>query len=96
MNAAMAEIIAAIDREIAAPEAASLPDAEVARLTNAIVRLHAAKVERREARAPLLDLEGLTTSAVLDAACEMIRQVNVNMFDVAMWFAHSELPGGPP
>lgn len=85
----VADFVAAVERQLARPEEAIIGDAELARLMNAAVRLYATRVEERDARIPLLDLQGLSTSAVLTAACEMIRQVDVNMFDVAMWFSHA-------
>ena len=56
----------------------------------AAVRLYAQRAEDTDKPAPAVNVGALSTTDVLTAACEMIRQINVNMFDVQLWFSRGE------
>lgn len=67
-------------------EAPPVGDEALRRLLTAAVRAYAAKVEAEEREiAPFLAGRVTPTEAVI-AACAMIRAVDLNLFDVAMWF----------
>ena len=64
----------------------ALTDAQLRRVLTAVVKTYAAKAENAEREiAPFVDGAVTPTEAVI-AACAMIRAVDLNLFDVAMWF----------
>ena len=67
-------------------EPQAISDAQLRRVLTAVVKAYAAKAEDSEREiAPFLDGAVTATEAVV-AACAMIRAVDLNLFDVAMWF----------
>ncbi|MFN3892110.1 MAG: hypothetical protein ACK4MV_17065 [Beijerinckiaceae bacterium] len=80
------DLIARMESALAAGEAHTIPDADLQRALTACVRAYAARAERTgEEIAPFGDGAVNATEAVT-AACAMIRAVNLNLFDVALWF----------
>lgn len=67
-------------------EISTITDAQLRRVLTAVVKAYAAKTEDAEREiAPFLEGAVTPTEAVV-AACAMIRAVDLNLFDVAMWF----------
>ena len=52
---------------------------------------YAAKVEQSEQEFPIIDTARVSTTEGVVAACALIRAIDLNMFDVALWFNR---PGG--
>jgi hypothetical protein len=72
-------------QDLLRPEAGDLSDDDVAKVLTAAIRLYAARVEARdEFPAPLHKTE-LTATDVAIAVSEMIRAVDMNLFDLSMW-----------
>jgi hypothetical protein len=76
------EVEAALKR--GAPGAIS--DAVVRRVLTAAVKIYAAKAEDAETEIPPFDRNDVTATEAVTAVCAMIRAVDLNLFDVAMWF----------
>jgi hypothetical protein len=64
------------------PEAIS--DAELQEAFAVVLKVYAAKAEKRQL-APYRDGAVTTTESIV-AACALIRAADLNLFDVAMWF----------
>jgi hypothetical protein len=60
-------------------------DQDLAAVMTAAVRLYAARCEARGSFPPPLIAERVTATAVATAVSEMVRVVNINMFDLSMW-----------
>lgn len=77
-------------REVAAAlkrgEPGSIPDDALRRVMAAAVKLYAAKAEGTDAEIPPFDKHDVTATEAVTAVCAMIRAVDLNLFDVAMWF----------
>lgn len=62
------------------------PEELQALLTRA-VKVYAARAETQEGgRVPPIDAEALTATDVVVAVSDMIRAMDLNLFDLAMWF----------
>ena len=64
----------------------SIPDAALRRVLIAAVKIYAAKAEAAETEIPPFDKHDVTATEAVTAVCAMIRAVDLNLFDVAMWF----------
>lgn len=80
------DFIAAAARDAASCESREISDVDLARLLTAGVKLYAARAEATEVFPPPLVAQEATATEVVTAVCEMLRVVNVNMFDLSMWF----------
>ncbi len=83
--ACIAEFAAAAARDLSNPEAGDIADADLAKAMTAAVRLYAARVEARDKFPPPLETGEVTATDVAIAASEMIRAVDMNLFDLSMW-----------
>ncbi|HEY8580637.1 MAG TPA: hypothetical protein VIL72_12160 [Beijerinckiaceae bacterium] len=82
------DALARIEAALALGRAQDLPDDLVRRALSAAVRAYAAKAEHAEREPPPLEAEVTATDAVT-TVCAMVRAVDLNMFDVTMWFNRS-------
>lgn len=84
---AIAEAVDAVT--IAAEETArgnaGLTDEQLARLLTALSSAYGFRVEMADTVPPPLT-PAATATAVVTTVCEMIRAININMFDLTMWF----------
>ena len=74
-----------VEEALARGEAATLPDEAIQRLMTAAVRAFAAKAEATERQLAPFD-QTVTATEAVTAVCAMVRAVDLNMFDVTMWF----------
>ena len=65
---------------------ADIPDDVLRQVMTAAVKAYAAKVERLERDFDPIDKHAVSATEGVTAACAMIRAVDLNMFDVALWF----------
>jgi hypothetical protein len=80
------DALAMIEAALARGEGHAVPMETIQRALTAAVKAYAARVEKSEGEfAPFADRSVTATEAVT-AACAMIRAVDLNMFDVALWF----------
>jgi len=87
-DAGVAEFLARATHD---PNTSSVSDGDLIAIMTAAVRLYARRSEQAEgALSPPIDVAALSTTEVLTAACEMIRAINVNMFDVQLWFSRRQ------
>lgn len=83
------DIVARIEAALADGQAHTIPEADLQRALTACVKAYAARVEKTGAEFTPFDGPGVNATEAVVAACAMIRAVNLNMFDVALWFARS-------
>ena len=87
----VADFVARAERDAREDGISTLTDRDVVAVMTAAVRLYARRAENAEgAAAPPIDVAALSTTEVLTAACEMFRAINVNMFDVQLWFSRGQ------
>jgi hypothetical protein len=91
--AVIAEFVAAARRDLAQPEAGEIADADLAKAMTATVRLYAARVEARDKFPPLIDTDEATATDVAVVASELIRAVDMNSFDLSMWYGRPRKEG---
>jgi len=74
-----------VDQALANPANGALTDQELAEVMTAAVRLYAARCEARGSFPAPLIATRVTATEVATAASEMVRVVDLNMFDLSMW-----------
>ena len=77
---------AAARQALAGGDLDAISDAALAAVMTAAVKLYAARVELRPDPPPPLSEREVTPTEVVVAACEMIRVVDLNPFDLSMWY----------
>ena len=79
---------AAAERALASGECARIPGGELEQVMTAAVKLYAAKTEAltEEMPAPPVSAEKVTPTEVVVTVSEMLRAVDVSLFDLAMWY----------
>jgi hypothetical protein len=63
-----------------------IASSELERVITAAVKLYAAKAEVEETLAAPISAERATPTEVVIVVSEMLRAVNLNVFDLAMWY----------
>ena len=69
---------------------AGIPDADLARVITAAVKLYAARAEATEQFPPLVSPHEVSATEALIAICELMRAADVNVFEVSMWHDRRE------
>jgi hypothetical protein len=82
-----------VEAFVAAAGAGALSDAELERVMTAAVKLYAARAEDRCEYPPPLDKAAVNATEVATAVSEMIRVVDLNMFDLSMWHRRQAMQG---
>lgn len=83
---AAADFSAWIHQALADNRAAEISDEVLQSVLTAAVKAYAAKVEKTERDFDPFDKRIVSATEGVTAACAMIRAVDLNMFDVALWF----------
>ena len=81
-----AAFCSAVDAALRRGELAAISDDALRRVLTAAVKIYAAKAEDAETEIPPFDKHDVTATEAVTAVCAMIRAVDLNLFDVAMWF----------
>jgi hypothetical protein len=74
-----------VEQGLADPHSDVLTDQELAQVMTAVVKLYAARCEARGSFPAPLIAGRLNATEVATAASEMVRAVDLNMFDLSMW-----------
>jgi hypothetical protein len=82
-GAAFAELA---ERALAGGDRSAIPSHELARVMSAATKLYAANAEAEGTLAPPISAETVTPTEVVVVVSEMLRAVNLNLFDLAMWY----------
>lgn len=78
---------------VAAAENGSLTDAQIEAVLTAAVKLYAARTEDSGDYPPPLDKAQVNATEVATMVSEMIRVVDLNMFDLSMWHRRQAMQG---
>jgi hypothetical protein len=87
--AAAGAFAAAADRAIAGGDYSGIAGADLERVMSAAVKLYAAKVEAAgpgPSPAPPVSADRVTPTEVVVVVSDMLRAVDVSVFDLAMWY----------
>jgi hypothetical protein len=86
--AAAGAFAAAAERALAGGGASQLAGGDIERAMSAAVKVYAARTEALagETPAPPVSAERVTPTEVVVAVSEMLRAVDVSLFDLAMWY----------
>jgi hypothetical protein len=82
-----------VDAFVRAAGEGRLTDAELAAVLTAAVKLYAARAEETCDYPPPLDKEAVNATEVATMVSEMIRVVDLNMFDLSMWHRRQAMQG---
>lgn len=86
LEAAAREVVAAAEQALAQETTAEVSDAAVQQLITAGTKLFARKVEHEQRYfPPLAGSEGVTATEAAVLVTELLRTVNLNLFDLSMW-----------
>jgi hypothetical protein len=85
-SAQAADFCAAARDALKRGEPDAISDRTLQQVLGAAVKIYAAKVERRGHDVAPFPANAVTATESVVAACGMIRAVDLNMFDVAIWF----------
>ena len=91
MAAEAEAFVAAAGRALAAPDDRSLTDDDLAQVMSAAVKVYAARAEASGQFPPPVLKERVSATEALIALCEIIRTVDVNIFEVSMWLGRAEM-----
>jgi hypothetical protein len=78
-----------VERILQAGEIDRIPAADITNLVTSAVKLYAAAVEEDAREVPVIDGTVSTTEAIV-MACALMRAHQLNPFDLALWFSHSD------
>jgi hypothetical protein len=98
-NETPAEVDRLADRVFDAVEAAiseecfdAISDDSVQKLMTAAVKLfHRKSIGERRVLLPVISEQALTATEAVNSACELIRAVDLNPFDLALWYSRPRL-----
>lgn len=76
----------AVELALRGGDVTAITDAQLRRVLTAVVKAYAAKAEEAEREIAPFVAGAVTPTEAVVAACAMIRAVDLNLFDVAMWF----------
>lgn len=85
-GAGVAAFVEAAERDLANPTEATLSDEDIERVMTAAVKLYAARTEASETYPKPISPDKVNATETVVAVCEMIRAVDLNLFDLSMWY----------
>jgi hypothetical protein len=74
------------ERTLSSGDFSRIASTELERVITAAVKLYAAKAEVEETLAAPVSAEEVTPTEVVVVVSEMLRAVNLSLFDLAMWY----------
>lgn len=96
LGAAADVVFEAAERALADETTGDIPDEVVQKLLTAASRLYARKLDAEDRIfLPVVSRQALTATEVVQTACELMRAVDLNPFDLAMWFSRPRPEDAP-
>ena len=86
---AAAAFASSVNALIQSGEVADIPDDVLSSVFTAAVKAYAARVDKTEREPQIFDTRLVNATEGVTAACAMIRAVDLNMFDVTLWYNRS-------
>lgn len=80
------DLIARIEAALAQGQGHTIPPDDLQRALTACVKAYAARADRTGEEIAPFEASAVNATEAVTAACAMIRAVNLNLFDVALWF----------
>lgn len=80
----------AAERVLASGAADEVASAELERVLTAAIKLYAAKAEGVATPAPPVSADKITPTEVVVVVSEMLRAVDLNLFDLSMWYRRAK------
>jgi hypothetical protein len=77
-------------RTLASGRSEDIASADLARAMTAIVKLYAAKAEREGSLPPPFSAETVTPTEVVLVVSDMLRALDISLFDLAMWYRRGQ------
>jgi hypothetical protein len=74
------------ERVLASGAASQIAGEDIERVLTAAIKLYAAKAEAEAMPPPPLSADRITPTEVVVVISEMMRAVNLNLFDLSMWY----------
>jgi hypothetical protein len=93
INAAAGAFAAAAERVLAGGDYSGIAASDLERVMSAAVKLYAAKAEAAapgESPTPPVSAARVTPTEIVVVVSEMLRAVDVSLFDLAMWYRRGE------
>jgi hypothetical protein len=82
------DLFNAVEQTLADDTAGAVSDESVQKMMTAAVKLyHRKSIGERRAFLPVVSEQALTATEAVQGACELIRAVNLNPFDLALWYS---------
>lgn len=78
--------VAAAERAMTGNDPAAVSNQDIERILTAAVRLYAARAETTANYPPPVTRESVSATDIATVASEMIRAVDINLFDLSMWY----------
>jgi hypothetical protein len=91
------DLFNAVEQTLAEDAASTVSDEAVQKMMTAALKLYNRK-SNAEGRAflPVVSEQALTPTEAVQGACELIRAVNLNPFDLALWYSRPRLDRTTP
>ena len=86
LTAAASAFVEAAQRALASGAAVQVASVDIERVLTAAVRLYAAKAEGEQRPPPPVSADKITPTDVVVVVSEMMRAVDLNLFDLSMWY----------
>lgn len=83
--ACVSSFVALAAQDLTQPDSGQLSDDDLTNVMTAAVRLYAARAEAREEYPAPLRASDVTATDVAVTVSEMIRTVDMNLFDLSLW-----------
>jgi hypothetical protein len=80
------------ERVLASGAASSVADSDIERVLTAAMKLYAAKVEDAATPPPPVSADTLSPTEAVVVISETMRALNLNLFDLSMWYRRGERP----
>lgn len=97
LDAAAREALAVAEAALAADDTSAISEAAIQQLLTAGMRLFAHKAEQGGRYfSPLTGPEAVTATDAAVTVTELLRTVNLNLFDLSMWAGRRETMDEPP
>jgi hypothetical protein len=90
------DLFEAVEEALAQDRAGAISDEAAQKIMTAAVKLfHRKSVAEGRAFLPVISEQALTPTEAVQGACELIRAVNLNPFDLALWYSRPRPDGAP-
>jgi hypothetical protein len=92
LSTAAAAFAEMAERIVASGAASQIDSGDIARVLTMAMKLYAAKAEGAAAPAPPVSADALSPTDAVVVISETMRALNLNLFDLSMWYRRGERP----